>query len=456
MTDKGQTTVYTDFAADFMTDRLANLCEPEYGVQTGPFGSQLHQKDYVAIGTPIITVEHLGENRIEHENIPCVSDIDRERLSKYRLSKGDIVFSRVGSVDRRALVREAEDGWLFSGRCLRVRPDQAKIDSIYLSYFFGLPAFKEHIRSIAVGATMPSLNTYLLCTVPIYYPPLPEQRAIASILGALDDKIELNRQMNHTLEAMVQGIFKSWFVDFDPVNAKAEGRKPYGMSDEVATLFPSHFVESELGPIPKGWGVNPIGELARIVGGSTPHTEREEYWKGGRIHWATPRDLANLPHPILIDTERRITEMGLGQISSHLLPQGTVLLSSRAPIGYIAIADLPLAINQGFIAIVCNEGLPNYYVLNWLRENMDVIESRANGTTFLEISKMNFRPIPAIVPPKPVIDAFIFVVKPAYDYMTSNIRESRILASIRDTLLPKLLSGEIRVKLAEKLVEQAI
>src|SRR5690606_12964407 len=147
---------------DFCLDRLANLCDPIAGIQTGPFGSQLHQKDYVEVGTPIITVEHLGENRILHENTPKVSNKDRNRLSRYLLKKGDIVFSRVGSVDRRALVREEEDGWLFSGRCLRVRPDPAKIDSQYLSYFFGLPAFKEYIRSIAVGATMPSLNTALL------------------------------------------------------------------------------------------------------------------------------------------------------------------------------------------------------------------------------------------------------------------------------------------------------
>ena len=125
------------------------------------------EKDYVSVGTPIITVEHLGDNRILYEDVPHVSDHDRERLSKYILHDGDIVFSRVGSVDRRALVKGAESGWLFSGRCLRVRPDPNKIDSDYLSYFFGLPSFKEHIRAIAVGATMPSLNTQILSDIVI-------------------------------------------------------------------------------------------------------------------------------------------------------------------------------------------------------------------------------------------------------------------------------------------------
>ncbi len=134
-------TPYGWFASDFVVNRLADLCIPEDGILTGPFGSQLHQKDYVQIGTPIITVEHLGDNRILLDNLPKVSDTDRKRLSRYLLQCGDIVFSRVGSVDRRALVRKIEEGWLFSGRCLRVRPHSAKIDSQYLSYFFGLPAF---------------------------------------------------------------------------------------------------------------------------------------------------------------------------------------------------------------------------------------------------------------------------------------------------------------------------
>jgi type I restriction enzyme S subunit len=138
MAEEMRETIYGDFAGHFVRDRLADLCDPDFGIQTGPFGSQLHQKDYVSVGTPIITVEHLGENHILHEGIPCVSEADRNRLARYILRSGDIVFSRVGSVDRRALVRPAEDGWMFSARCLRVRPNPDKIDSGYLSYFFGL------------------------------------------------------------------------------------------------------------------------------------------------------------------------------------------------------------------------------------------------------------------------------------------------------------------------------
>ena len=147
-------TVYGLMPRQLSCASLKDLCV-DAGIQTGPFGRQLHQENYVQFGTPIMTVEHLGKNRIVHTNLPQVSDEDKARLSKYVLKTGDIVFSRVGSVDRRALVQPAEDGWLFSGRCLRVRPNPDRLDAQWLSYFFGLPAFKNYIRGIAVGATMP-------------------------------------------------------------------------------------------------------------------------------------------------------------------------------------------------------------------------------------------------------------------------------------------------------------
>jgi len=182
-------------------------------VQTGPFGSQLHQSDYKVAGTPIITVEHLGENKILHHNLPLVGDADKERLNKYILQKGDVVFSRVGSVDRQAYVSEKENGWMFSGRCVRVRSDKRKVDPRFLSFYFGQESFKEHIRMIAVGATMPSINTEILSSVAVTLPPLPEQKSIASILGSLDDKIDLLHRQNKTLEALAETLFRQWFVE---------------------------------------------------------------------------------------------------------------------------------------------------------------------------------------------------------------------------------------------------
>lgn len=448
-----QETEYGLFNRNWERNQLSEVCAKKNGIQTGPFGSQLHQRDYVNEGTPIITVEHLGENRIIYNNLPMVSDEDRDRLSKYDLRTGDIVFSRVGSVDRRSLVRTEENGWLFSGRCLRVRPQAEFIDSEYLSYFFGLSEFKDFIRRIAVGATMPSLNTKLLSDVPIYHPPLPEQQAIAHILGSLDDKIELNRQMNKTLEAMAQAIFKSWFVDFDPVRAKAEGRDP-GLPKEIADLFPDSLEDSDLGEIPKGWNVRPIGDIVRCVGGSTPSTKDSRFWEGGTNPFVTPKDMSSLTTPILLYAERHITNAGVERISSHRLPVGTVLLSSRAPIGYLAITEVQVSVNQGIIAMICDGELPNLYVLFLTASNMETIKSSAGGTTFAEISKRNFRPILAIIPTKKLMNAFVDIVEPLYQKMVSNLRESNKVTSIHNSLLPKLISGKLRVQDTTELMER--
>ena len=184
-------------------------------VQTGPFGSQLHKKDYVIRGTPIVTVEHLGKRKITRQNLPCVSAVDKQRLSKYSLEYGDIVFSRVGSVDRCSWVGKEENGWLFSGRCLRIRPrEHNEVYHKFLYYFFNQESVKDLIRSIAVGATMPSINTRLLSEVPISYPDIKTQYQIADMLSALDDKIELNEKINNHLAVPKSATVNSPDISF--------------------------------------------------------------------------------------------------------------------------------------------------------------------------------------------------------------------------------------------------
>lgn len=288
---------------------------------------------------------------------------------------------------------------------------------------------------------MPNLNTTILSNCPFVLPPLEEQKSIASILGALDDKIDLNRRMNETLEAMARAIFKDWFVDFGPTRAKIEGREPY-LAPDLWALFPDRLDDEGK---PEGWERSTIGEEVEVVGGSTPSTKEPSFWDGD-IYWATPKDLSSLISPVLLNTGRKISKAGLGQISSGLLPEGTVLLSSRAPIGYLAITEVPLAINQGFIAMRCEKRLPNTFVWLWTSANMEAILQNANGSTFQEISKRNFRPLTVIVPSPTTLKTFDDVVRPLYGRIASNEHESRTLAQTRDLLLPKLMSGEIRVE----------
>jgi len=259
--------------------------------------------------------------------------------------------------------------------------------------------------------------------------------------------------MNCSLEQMAQALFKSWFIDFDPVHNNAGGLAPARMDVATASLFPSRFGADGL---PEGWCSVPIGGAAEIVGGSTPSTKNPLFWEGGENLWATPKDLSGAESPILRDTERRITEAGISQISSRQLPKGTLLLSSRAPIGYLAIAYRPVSVNQGFIAIKESREIPSAYTLFWCKENMEAIIANANGSTFQEISKRNFRPLPIILPTQAVMDAYTIQVGALITRIASNEEESFVLSGLRDILLPKLLSGEIRLRDAErKLVEVA-
>lgn len=296
---------------------------------------------------------------------------------------------------------------------------------------------------------MPSMNEKILHRFPFLLPPPKTQDSIVRVLSPLDDKIELNRKMNRTLEELTQGLFRSWFVDFDPVVAKREGRRPVGVPDAVLPLFPEHFEESEAGSIPQGWKVSTIGAEVTVVGGSTPRTDESSFW-GGDIHWITPRDLSKLSDPVVLRSDRTITAKGLAEISSGLLPPKAVLLSSRAPIGYLAIAEIPLAINQGFIGMICDKEISPHFALNWTRQAMEEILSRAGGTTFAEISKANFRPIPIVKPPQPLITAFDEHAGPWFEQLVSNVRENSLLANLRDTLLDPLLSGELSLADAER------
>ncbi|MHB8091907.1 MAG: restriction endonuclease subunit S [Syntrophales bacterium] len=277
----------------------------------------------------------------------------------------------------------------------------------------------------ATGSTFPNVSGQQLSQLSIGVPPLPAQRRIAGILSALDEKIELNRQTNATLEAIAQAIFKEWFVDFNFPGATGE------------------MVESELGMIPRGWRMGTLGEIVEVKGGTTPSTKEEKFWNG-EYHWATPKDLSNLSSPILLTTERKITAEGVKQIGSGILPAGTLLLSSRAPIGYLAISDIPVSINQGFIAINA-KATSNLFVLHWLKKNMETVISRANGSTFLEITKTNFREIEFVIPDAQIAQMFDKVIAPIFEQIKVNEQESITLATLRDALLPKLMNGEIPV-----------
>ena len=435
-------------SANWNWEPLGEICRRGGGdIQTGPFGTQLHASDYVAVGVPSIMPQNISQDRVDAEGIARITPNDAERLSRYLVKPGDIVYSRRGDVERRALITERESGWLCGTGCLRVRFGEGIVDPVYASYFLSHPASREWGVRHAVGATMPNLNTSILGALPFLLPPTTEQRAIAGVLGALADKIEQNRRTARALERLARAIFRAWFVDFEPVKAKAAGAPAFpSMPQPVFDALPILLVDSDIGTVPEGWEVKGIGDVVTTKGGGTPSTKNPEYWDGGEHCWATPKDMSRLAHPVLLDTERRITDAGVDSISSGILPVGTVLMSSRAPVGYLAIAGVPTAINQGFIAMVCDGPLPPTYVLNWAFASMEAIKAHASGTTFPEISKKNFRPLLVVVPTPDVIAAYRQAADPLYQLLTASVRESERLALLRDYLLPQLLSGAVSVR----------
>jgi type I restriction enzyme, S subunit len=442
----------------WVSAKLGELVEIKHG---WPFKSEYFREG--STGQPVVVsvgnFRYTGGFRFDETAIKEYCD---DYPKEYELVPGDILLimtcQTAGGEILGIPARVPNDGrvYLHNQRLGKVWiRDKRKVELDYLYWLFLSPDFNRELVTSASGTKILHTAPSRIEAFRFQLPPSAEQRAIAQILGSLDDKIELNRHMNETLEAMTRALFKSWFVDFDPVRAKAEGRDT-GLSKHIADLFPSSLEDSELGEIPKGWAIKRIDDIADVVGGSTPSTEDLSYWEGGTHAWVTPKDLSRLSVPVLLDSDRRITDAGLSQIGSGILPKGTVLISSRAPIGYLAIAEIPVAINQGFIAMKPLKSVSNLFLLLWARSAHEEIVSRANGSTFLEISKSNFRPILVVMPTNPVMQAFERLVRPLYERIVDSTKESATLTRIRDLLLQKLVSGELRLQNPERFSSAAI
>ena len=415
-------------------------------IQTGPFGSQLHASDYVPSGIPSIMPLNIGDNRILANGISRITPDDASRLSRYLVRKGDIVYSRRGDVKRRALVRSAEEGWLCGTGCLRIRLGKTGVDSRYASYYLGHPDVQEWIARHAHGATMPNLNTSILSECPFVIPPKSEQRAIAQILGTLDDKIELNRRMSETLEAMVRALFKSWFVDFDPVRAKAEGRDS-GLPQPLADLFPARLVDSDLGEMPEGWKAGTAADLSDL----NPET------------WAKGRRPAEMRYVDLSNTKRgrieAITPYTAAEAPSRaqrvLRPGDTIVGTVRPGNGSYALVSEPgLTGSTGFAvlrpqAAECTEFV---YLAATAAGRIDTLAHLADGAAYPAVRPEVVAATPIVRPDDKVLARFSSAAGALLRSIAHSEKESRTLVALRDLLLPKLISGEIRLREAEKAV----
>ena len=352
--------------------------------------------------------------------------VDDEDAHKYVLCKNDIVFARTGNSTGRSYFYDGTDGTLvYAGFLIKFSLDEEKVNPRILKYYTHSKPYYDWVKSFDTGGTRGNINAKTYGAMPILLPPRNVQDRIVEILKSLDDKIEVNRRINEQLEELAQALFKSWFVDFEPFKD-------------------GEFVESELGMIPEGWKVCELSEIGDIVGGATPSKAKPEYYTPNGISWITPKDLSVNKNKFIDKGETDITELGYSKCSAKLMPKGSVLFSSRAPIGYIAIAKKELCTNQGFKSIVPKLA-GTAFIYFYLKNNVSNIESMASGSTFKEASGSLMKSLKVVVPPIDLLHNFEEKVSSLFDKQEFLEEEITHLTNLRDTLLPKLMSGEIDV-----------
>ena len=312
-------------------------------------------------------------------------------------------------------------------------------DPRFISYFLrGIDFFTYSDK-----AAVPGVNRNHLHEAEVHIPTdLGEQRAIAHILGTLDDKIDINRQMNRALEEMALAIFHDWFVHFGPIRAKLEGHEPY-LPQELWDLFPCRLVDSELGETPEGWEVGVLDDAVEILSGGTPRTSVSDYWDGD-IPWYTAKDAPASSDIFVLTTERSITQAGIDNSSTKVLPAGTTVITARGTVGRLACLGIPMAMNQTCYGIRGVPGYPDYFTYWNVRNTVNGLQARTHGTIFDTITRVTFKIAEIVLPPLNLSQAFDAFVDPLMNRILGNLNESLYLETERNVMLPKLVSGEVR------------
>ena len=345
------------------------------------------------------------------------------------LKNGDIVFVRSNGnkelVGRCMLIKDPPYSITYSGFCIRARlKDTNEYDPVFFTYYFKSNAFRKALAGNAIGANIQNLSQGRLANHIANIPCIDTQRKIACVLSAYDDLIENNQNQIKLLEEAAQRLYKEWFVDL---------------------RFPGHENTPIVEGVPEGWHVSVIGNICDAVGGGTPSTKIDEYYRDGKIKWVTPTDITRNSSLILLDTEKHITDEGLHNSSAKMLPPYTILMTSRASVGYFGLCEHPVCTNQGFISCIPHDEKIRFYLLYNLMYRVEEIRGKATGSTFLEITKKNFRELPILIPDTSILRQFNEVLTPIIKQMEVLTKAIKMLQEARDRLLPKLMNGEIEV-----------
>ncbi len=372
----------------------------------------------------INTSDVLDGKCLNHEYVP------NKKLKgqfKKTFRKGDILYSEIRPANKRFCFVDFEPKDYIASTKLMVLRAHEDVDPQYLYQILRSNDTLAQLQMLAESrsGTFPQITYSELSNIMVSLPSQKAQKNIVSILSSLDRKIELNNKINADLEEMAQAIFKNWFVDFEPFKD-------------------CKFVDSELGMIPEGWKVGRLDEIADVVGGSTPSKAKPEYYTQKGIAWLTPKDLSNHPAVYTSRGVIDITEEGYNSTSTKLMPKGTILFTSRAPIGYISIAQNDICTNQGFKSLVPKKA-GTCFLYCFLKYVTPEIENKSTGSTFKEASGSLMKSLQVIMPEQKVFEDFETIVSPLFARIESLEKENSRLSLLRDTLLPRLMSGEIEV-----------
>ncbi len=393
-------------------------------------------------GVPLITAKIVKGGRIERpEEFIAEADFDKW-MRRGMPQHGDVVMTTEAPLGEVAQLDGRKVALAQRVITLRGKPDV--LDNNFLKFLLQSHSVQEELRSRGTGTTVVGIRQSELRKVMLTLPPLPEQKVIAGLLGALDDKIELNRRMNATLEAMARALFQSWFVDFDPVRANINGHQPIGFGSVNADLFPNALRQSSLGPVPVDWEVCPLASKINLLSGGTPLTTRPDYWNGD-IPWYSVRDAPSESDVWVIRTEKRITDLGVLNSAAQVLPQGTTIISARGTVGKLALVGVPMAMNQSCYGVRGVDGYGDFFTYFILRHATSELQRRSHGTVFDTITRQTFETLDCIFPPGHLTQAFDDMVAPLFARIRANIHQSRTLENLREALLPALMSGELSV-----------
>lgn len=357
-------------------------------------------------------------------NFSDLKSVDAEDAEKYILKENDIVFARTGNSTGRSYFYEKQHGtFVYAGFLIKFSLDPNKVNPRILKYYTHSKPYFDWVNSFDTGATRGNINAKTYGDMEIELPSRKVQDKIVSILSSLDQKIELNNKINADLEEMAQAIFKNWFVDFEPFK---DGK----------------FVDSELGMIPEGWKVGTLGDFCKCLLGGTPSRSKEEYWNGD-VNWINSGEINKFR---ILEASEKITELGLSKSATKLLPKKTTVLAiTGATLGQVSLLEIDTCANQSVIGVLENAEVPYEYIYPFIKDRIEMLIQHQTGGAQQHINKDNVESLIFLLPAKNVLENYISLVGPMYKRIESQCFENLYLSTLRDTLLPRLMSGELEV-----------